>query len=246
MLPATLHIFLPDGSPLELVLVAGGEFMMGGEQYANEKPVHPVRLSSFYCGKFPVTQVQYRAVMGSSPSRFAGEHRPVEMVSWRDAMEFLQLLSKRTGYICSLPTEAQWEYAARGGALGKGCIYAGSDRLDEVGWHGENSYGETKPVGLKLANELGLHDMSGNVYEWCQDWYSGDYYQQCQMAGCVTDPAGPESGNSRMRRGGSFFNNAEDCRAATRYINSPVHRSVIIGFRLVVPCQLTGKPDGYH
>ena len=149
--------------------------------------------------------------------------------------------------------------------------YAGSDKLKEVAWFNENSYGETKPVGLKFPNELGLYDMSGNVREWCEDWFDSDYYKKCAAEGLSINPPGPiegdyrvvlvgsplgargwsgvfprRKGNNRVQRGGSYFNNAENCRSANRNNNSPENRNNNIGFRLVVPAQLTGKPDGFH
>ena len=223
---------LAKGVSFRMLAVVGGEFDMGDESYP--KPIHKVRLDSFYLGEFPVTQAVWRAVMGDNPSRFRGDNRPVEMVSWNDAQRFIERLNIQTGQTFRLPTEAEWEYAARGGARSEGCRYAGSDRLDEVGWNEGNSYGETKPVGLKLPNELGLHDTSGNVWEWCHDWYGADYYAACQAQGVVSNPKGPEEGGLCVLRGGSYFLNAELCRCASRRHIHPENRNGNIGFRLAL------------
>jgi len=226
---------LAEGVSFRMLPVDGGEFDMGGDEYSDEKPIHKVRLGGFYLGEFPVTQAVWLAVVdGNNPSHFHGENRPVESVSWNDAQRFIERLNARTGQSFRLPTDAEWEYAARGGAWSEGFQYAGSDRLDEVGWYDENSYGETKPVGLKLSNELGLHDMSGNVWEWCHDWYDSDYYAACQAQGVVTNPEGPKEGEYRVLRGGSYFHYAEDCRCAGRDHYPPGFRLGFIGFRLAL------------
>jgi formylglycine-generating enzyme required for sulfatase activity len=151
----------------------------------------------------------------------------VESVSWNDIQQFLTKLNARTGKTYRLPTEAEWEYAARGGSSGRGYKYSGSNNLDEVAWYYGNSGSKTHPVGQKKANELGLYDMSGNVYEWCADWY-GNY-----SSGAQTNPKGPSSGTLRVLRGGSWFNGAEFCRSADRFSDDPVNRYDFIGFRLV-------------
>jgi formylglycine-generating enzyme required for sulfatase activity len=143
----------------------------------------------------------------------------------------------------SLPTEAQWGYAARGGRKSLGFDYSGSDHLKEVGWYGENSYGETKPVGLKFANELGFYDMSGNVWEWCADWYDSDYYAACAKEGTVTDPSGPDQGRFRVLRGGSFFDVAVRCRTAGRFFNLPDNRWINGGVRLALPASQAGARE---
>jgi len=221
---------LAKGVSFRMLAVVGGEFDMGDESYP--KPIHKVRLDSFYLGEFPVTQAVWRAVMGDNPSRFRGDNRPVETVSWNDAQRFIERLNTRTGQSFRLPTEAEWEYAARGGARSEDCRYAGSDRLDEVGWYDENSYGETKPVRLKLPNALGLYDMSGNVWEWCHDWYNSDYYAACQAQGVVSNPEGPEEGGGRVFRGGGCFDGAASCRCAFRLPLHPGRCLGHIGFRL--------------
>lgn len=223
----------------EMIFVPGGSFMMGDDEgpYDREKPAHKVKLTGFFIGKYPVTQALWEALMGNNPSRFQGNvsgRRPVEQVSWKDAQEFIKALNERTGRAYRLPTEAEWEYAARGGPLKEHYLYAGSDKLKEVGWYDENSHGETKPVGLKCPNGLGLYDMSGNVYEWCQDWYSNSYYQACADKGIVENPAGPVEGDARVLRGGLWLDFARDCRVALRNYGWPINRSSYVGFRLAL------------
>ena len=218
----------------EMVYVQGGTFRMGateeqGEDAADdERPVHRVTLSSYLIGKHEVTQALWEEVMGSNPSHNKqGGDYPVENVSWFDCQEFVKKLNARTGM--EFPTEAEWEYAARGGDRSKGYKYAGSDNLDEVGWYGGNSGKHTHPVGEKKPNELGLYDMSGNVVEWCQDWY-GDYTDEAQ-----TNPTGPQSGGNRVLRGGSGWSDARYCRVSDRYDFGPgVRGGVFNGLRLVL------------
>lgn len=219
---------------LDLVWVRGGSFLMGDE---HDGSVHEVCLSSFYIGRYPVTQRLWQAVMGSNPSRFAGKMRPVETVSWYDAVEFISRLNGNAeiqedlhkqalvGSAFCLPTEAQWEYAARGGDMGKVFRYAGSDHIKDVGWCRNNSYGESKPVGLKLANGLGLHDLNGNVWEWCQN------------RGIFADPPGYELGDYRMLRGGSWLSAPESCSVTSRLNRGAISRHGDIGFRLVCSYQ---------
>ena len=232
----TMPTITPPLPDLELCLVEGGEFMMGDDnvEYDNEKPAHQVRMDDFYIGKHPVTQELWQAVMGNNPSRFKGERRPVEQVSWIDAQDFLDRLNSRTGKKFRLPTEAEWEYAARGGKYSQDYKYAGSDRAKQVAWHDANSGDETHEVGLLLPNELGLYDMSGNVWEWC-----ADYYAQCHQRGTVDNPQGLGIGENRVLRGGSFFSYLRSCRAVNRYYDPPRRRDADIGFRLVLP--LSGK-----
>ena len=219
----------------EMVYVEGGTFMMGGtseqgtDAYSDEKPVHRVTLSAFHIGKYEVTQGLWREVMGSNPSlNKAGDDYPVEMLSWEDCQEFVRKLNARTGLNFRLPTEAEWEYAARGGRKSRGYKYSGSNSLGDVAWYGDNSGGGTHPVGRKSPNELGLYDMSGNVYEWCQDWY-GSYGSSGQ-----TDPAGPSSGFIRVLRGGSCSHGARGCRVSCRYSGDPGPRGYNHGLRLVL------------
>ena len=221
----------------EMVYVEGGTFRMGATEeqgkdaYDSEKPVHRVTLASYLIGKHEVTQALWEAVMGSTPSgNEQGGDYPVEWVSWDDCQEFIEKLNARTGMRFHLPTEAEWEYAARGGNRGKGYKYAGSDDLDEVGWYDGNSGGHTHPVGQKNANELGLYDMSGNLWEWCQDWY-GDYTDEAQA-----NPAGPQSGKwgSRVLRGGGGWLSARYCRVSYRHFSDPGKWSISYGLRLVL------------
>ena len=219
----------------EMVHVEGGTFRMGATEeqgedaYDDESPVHRVTLSSYLIGKHEVTQALWEEVMGSNPSyNKQGGDYPVENVSWFDCQEFIGKLNARTGMRFRLPTEAEWEYAARGGNRSKGYKYAGSDDLDEVGWYGDNSEEYTHPVGLKKPNELELYDMSGNVWEWCQDWY-GAYSSEAQA-----DPAGPQSGCYRVLRGGSSWNDAGSCRVSGRGYDGPGNGDGDYGLRLVL------------
>ena len=219
----------------EMVHVEGGTFRMGATEeqgedaYDDENPVHRVTLSSYLIGKHEVTQALWEEVMRSNPSyNKQGGDYPVENVSWFDCQEFIEKLNARTGMKFRLPTEAEWEYAARGGNKSKGYKYAGSDNLDEVGWYRDNSEGHTHPVGRKKPNELGLYDMSGNVLEWCQDWY-GDYSSEAQ-----TNPAGPQSEGDRVLRGGGGWYFAWDCRVSYRYDSDPGYGNGNFGLRLVL------------
>ncbi len=239
-----LTIQLPDGPTIELVYVQGGMFMMGSEDSEaldREKPAHQVKLSDFYIGKYPVTQKQWQAVTGENPSEFQGKQRPVEKVSWHDTQEFLEKLNQLAEKNFRLPTEAEWEYAARGGIYSQGYTYAGSDRLKQVGWYDDNSDDQTHEVGQLLANELGIHDMSGNVWEWCQDWFDSNYYEKCHQHGVAENPQGPDSSSNRVLRGGSYFDNPVGCRSVSRFARDPVDRDDNFGFRLVLPFQAAGS-----
>ncbi|MFZ4394582.1 MAG: bifunctional serine/threonine-protein kinase/formylglycine-generating enzyme family protein [Kiritimatiellia bacterium] len=217
--------------------VAAGEFQMGTEEGEDdEKPVHRVKiLRAFWIGKTEVTQKQWLALMGDNPSYFEGDDHPVENVDWDKCVVFCQKLTKRerraeslpTGYEFRLPTEAEWEYAARGGAKSRGFAYSGSNSLEDVAWYESNSEGQTHPVGQKIANELGLHDMSGNVYEWCLDWY-GDYEE-----GTVSDPKNDSTDSDRVFRGGSWYDEASYCRSAYRG-SGPPEAEAYLGFRVVL------------
>ena len=217
----------------EMVFVEGGTFTMGAtaeqgsDAYSNESPTHSVTLSSYYIGRYEVTQAQWRAVMGSNPSRFTGDNLPVEQVTWNDVQEFITKLNQRTGKTFRLPTEAEWEYAARGGNKSKGYKYSGSNTIGDVAWYCNNSSDTTHPVGQKAPNELGIYDMTGNVYEWCQDWY-GSYSADSQ-----TNPTGPSSGSYRVLRGGGWSSNARYCRVSYRSYDNPVNWGSTYGFRLV-------------
>ena len=217
-----------------MVYVSGGTFTMGAtseqgsDAYDNEKPTHSVTLSSFYLCKYEVTQALWRAVMGNNPSNFKGDNLPVEQVSWNDCQTFISRLNNLTGKNFRLPTDAEWEYAARGGNRSRGYKYSGSNVLSDVAWYDGNSSDKTHPVGTKSPNELGLYDMSGNVWEWCSDWY-GTYSSSAQ-----TNPTGPSSGSSRVNRGGGWFNVNRNCRSSNRSYDAPDFRDNYLGLRLTL------------
>ena len=229
---------------IEMVLVKGGTFTMGCtiEQQNcedDEKPAHQVTVNDFYIGKYEVTQKQWRSVMGSDPPKLYNkgcDECPVERVSWNDVQAFIKKLNQQSGRQYRLPTEAEWEYAARGGNQSRKYQYAGSNNIDEVAWHDNNAevsntFGEqktTRPAGTKSPNELGLYDMSGNVWEWCSDWHGEDYYKNSPS----TNPKGPASGSYRVLRGGSWNFYPQNCRVAYRLHNSPGYRNFSNGFRL--------------
>ena len=223
------------GGKYEFVKVYCGSFMMGAtvEQQAHldeEKPVHRVTLTkNYYVGKTEVTQALWTAVMGSNPSMFKGNNRPVESVSWNDCQIFISKLNEATGMHFRLPTEAEWEFAARGGLSSRGYQYSGHDNLARVAWFQDNSGNATHNVATKQPNELGIYDMSGNVWEWCSDWY-GLYGSSNQ-----TNPNGPSKGAIRVVRGGGWFNNLiGGCRTAFRDSDCPGIRRSDLGLRLVV------------
>jgi len=220
------------GQVIEMVYVEGGDFKMGSKSgKGDEYPIHPVTLSSFNIGKFEVTQAQWSSVMANKPSFFAGcDNCPVEQVSWDDVQEFIRRLNTQTGKNYRLPTEAEWEYAARGGQLSKKYRYSGSNDFNLVAWFDYNSGGKTQAVGMKRANELGIYDMSGNVMEWCLDWYSKRYIDYN-----VSDPTGAISGESKVYRGGSWSGIVDMCCTTRRNYAKPDSRSNMIGFRLVLP-----------
>ncbi len=217
-----------------MVYVSSGSFTMGGtseqgsDAYNDEKPTHSVTLSSYYICKYEVTQALWRAVMGSNPSNFKGDNLPVENVSWYDCQTFINRLNSYTGCNFRLPTEAEWEFAARGGNYSRHYKYSGSNYISDVGWYDDNSGNRSFPVGTKQANELGLFDMSGNVYEWCSDWY-GSYSSYSQ-----NDPTGATSGSYRVRRGGGWGNFARGGRLSYRGSCAPDGRSSNLGLRLVL------------
>ena len=179
-------------------------------------------------GKYEVTQALWEAVMGSNPSIFEGDNLPVETVSWNDCQEFISKLNSMTGRKFRLPTEAEWEYAARGGKKSRSYQYSGSSNISDVAWYDGNSGSKTHPVGTKQANELGIYDMSGNVYEWCLDWY-GSYSSSSQ-----TNPTGADSGSSRVCRCGGWGSYARGCRLSYRYNFTPDDRRVYLGLRLAL------------
>ena len=226
--------FMVNGVSFEMVRVEGGTFRMGAtseqedEADGDETPVHSVTLSSYYIGKTEVTQALWQAVMGSNPSKFKGADLPVECVSWNDCQEFIQKLNSLTGRNFRLPTEAEWEFACRGGNNSCGYKYSGSNNLGSVAWYDENSGFQTHRVATKAPNELGIYDMSGNVGEWCSDWYA-DYTSYSQ-----TDPTGPQSGSIRVSRGGCWLNSGRGCRSSFRFNYSPTYRNNYLGLRLAL------------
>ncbi len=225
--------FSVGGVEFNMIKVEGGTFRMGATEeqgsdaWDGEKPVHSVTLSDYYIGQTEVTQELWVAVMGSNPSKFKGNNQcPVESVSWEDCQEFIKKLNRLTGENFRLPTEAEWEFAARGGNKSKGYKYSGSNTASDVAWYNDNSGGETHAVATKQANELGLYDMSGNVWEWCSDRY-GVYQSSSQ-----TNPKGPSSGIDRVLRGGCWGNRAWGVRVSDRNDRTPSDRFIYRGLRL--------------
>lgn len=277
--PQVLPVYV-KGVQFEMVLVQGGQYMMGCEPFywnrigrTDELPRHRVSLESFYMGRHEVTQQLWETVMGYNPSNFVGADNPVEQVSYYEVTQFIQKLDSITGLAFRLPTEAEWEYAARGGILSEGFTYAGSENTQEIGWTSGNSDGSTHVVGELNSNELGLFDMTGNVWEWCSDWYHPKAYWNEVMRNvlsnskvpesvtgedgiidylkangrypdereCFTDcnsPKGPDSGEFRVGRGGSWTDHLEDdensLRLAYRNFWSPDSKLSVVGFRLAL------------
>ena len=229
-----IQTFSAGGVTFRMVRVEGGSFTMGAtseqgsEAKSDESPVHRVTLSTYYIGETEVTQALWEAVMGNNPSNFKGANLPVEQVSWEDCQNFIRELNRMTGKRFRLPTEAEWEYAARGGNKSQGCKYSGSNAIDKVAWYTDNSGNKTHEVRTKSPNELSIYDMSGNVWEWCQDWY-GSYDASSQ-----TNPSGPSTGSSRVYRGGSWLINARNCRVSFRNFYSPDYRYFNLGLRLAL------------
>jgi formylglycine-generating enzyme required for sulfatase activity/TolB-like protein len=241
------------GVPEGFVLVEGGTFTMGSpsnepDRGSDEGPQRQVTVKSFYMGKHEVTQREWQELMGNNPSKFRGDNLPVEQVSWFEAVEYCNKRSVKEGLTpcyrgsgnsitCDwsangyrLPTEAEWEYAAKGGNKNfLTYLYSGSNSAGAVAWYDGNSGSTTHVVGTKAANDLGIYDMSGNVWEWCWDWYGG------YGSGSQTDPAGPSAGSNRVIRGGSGGNGARNVRSSYRYNFGPSSRSNNLGFRLVRP-----------
>ena len=234
------------GINMKMIWVEGGEFMMGctseqGSCDSDEQNVRRVTVDGFYIGMLEVTQSQWEKVVGTNvyqqrdkantswPMRGVGPDYPMYYVSWDEATEFCRLLSNKTGKTYTLPTEAQWEYAARGGKKADGTKYAGSNMIDAVAWYTDNSGSSTHPCGTKRENALGIYDMSGNVLEWCKDWYSSSYTSYD-----TNNPTGPSSGSYRVSRGGSWIGSATGCRVADRSSSSPGGRDYGLGFRVVL------------
>ena len=230
----TISIPVKDGISIDMVKVEAGTFMMGAtsemkDPSSDEKPLHQVTLTNdYYMGKYEVTQALWRAVMGSNPSYFKGDNLPVEKVSWKNCQKFISKLNKMTGRKFRLPTEAEWEYAARGGKKSRGYQYSGSNSISDVAWYDGNSGSKPHPVGTKQANELGIYDMTGNVWEWCQDWI-GSYLSSSQ-----TNPTGADSGSYPVHRGGCYNDVAWGCRLSHRSCSSPDDGYDYFGLRLVL------------
>ena len=238
---ALINYLLTDGMPAKtytvngvsfnMIPVQGGTFTMGSDYGAsyNERPAHQVSLSRFSLAETEVTQALWQAVMGTNPSYFTGDlNLPVENVSWDDCQEFIAKLNQMTGKNFRLPTEAEWEFAARGGNLSKDYYYSGSNSSSEVAWCDYNASSQTHPVASKLPNELGFYDMSGNACEWVQDWF-GDYSSEAQ-----TNPTGPTTGTSRVVRGGSWLYSDIHCRPSDRGHLDPTRKDYNNGLRLAM------------
>ena len=227
-------IFSVGGVSFCLKYVEGGTFIMGATdeqaEYAEkgEFPTHSVTLHDYYLGETEVTQELWEEVMGYNPANTIGASLPIENISWNDCADFIRELNNRTGKTFRLPTEAEWEYAARGGIYSRQCVYSGSDNAEEVGWVKSNCDGSTHPVGTRNSNELGIYDMTGNVCEWCQDWMS-NYNSTDQV-----NPVGPNSGTARVGRGGGWCNSSLKNRVSTRFAGKTTYRDYNLGFRIAM------------
>ena len=215
-----------NGSLLRMIRIEGGKFTMGAgsdlrSAGVEERPAHDVFVRSFFMAEVPVTQQLWEKVMGSNPSKYKGEYHPVDSVSWDDCQVFISKLNRLTGRQFRLPTEEEWEYTARGGMLSQHFKYAGSDKLDDVAWYRDNSGMTTHDVAQKQPNELGLHDMSGNIFEWCDNWLYN-----------YSDP--DKKSDGKVRRGGCWNSDKSNCRVSFRYDSAPDKRSQIIGLRLAI------------
>lgn len=219
----------------DMVFIKGGTFKMGDEQGRGnweEKPVHTVSVSDFYIGKFEVTQSQWKEIMGDNPSHFSDcPTCPVERISWEEVHQFLDKLNQLSGKKYRLPTEAEWEYAAKGGTKSGNFIYSGRSNVNFVAWHSGNSGNKTNPVGQKEPNELGLYDMSGNVWEWVSDWFES-YTSEPKI-----NPQGPEEGDFKVVKGGSWFGNIATNRVSCRGSDEPVNKRSYVGFRVALSAE---------
>ena len=231
----TGSIYEVNGVNFKMIKVEGGTFQMGAtseqgsDAYGDESSVHSVTLPDYYIGETEVTQELWKAVMGKNPSWFKyNPQKPVENVSWHDCQSFIKRLNELTGKNFRLPTEAEWEYAARGGNKSKGYKYSGGNDINEMAWYKGNSNSQTHDVKTKSPNELGIYDMSGNVLEWCEDWFG--YYSSSSQ----TNPKGPSSGSYRVLRGGSWKNGARYCRVSNRSNRNPGYGHLYSGFRLAL------------
>jgi formylglycine-generating enzyme required for sulfatase activity len=233
--PTTINdtTFVVNNVSFKMIAVKAGTFMMGANEddamaANNEKPRHQVTLTkNYWIGETEVTQELWQAVTGNNPSYFTGTNFPVEQVSWNDIQTFITALNQLTGNNFHLPTEAEWEFAARGGNQSHNYLYSGSNTINDVAWYPSNSNHTTHQVKTKQPNELGIYDMSGNVWEWVNDWYS-NYTSDAQ-----TDPQGPAAGSTRVLRGGSYSSGASDTRVASRSTSlTPTNYGSHFGFRL--------------
>jgi formylglycine-generating enzyme required for sulfatase activity len=226
-----------NGLGMEFVVIPMGSFRMGGDKNLeqaedHENPIHTVRFSKpVLMGKYAVTQAQWSAVMDSNPSTFKADLRPVESISWHDAQDFIQALNTREDtHAYRLPTEAEWEYAARAGSASAYSFGSEAVRLAEFAWYKKNARNQTHPVGQLAPNAWGLYDMHGNVHEWCQDWFERGYYSQSPSQ----SPSGPKEGLAKSLRGGDWGSEGWYCRSASRSLSSPDRRSNRVGFRLIL------------
>jgi formylglycine-generating enzyme required for sulfatase activity len=221
-------MMVSDG--FNMILVDGGTFQMGSEKGSTiESPIHPVTLNNFYIGEYEVTQKQWQDIMGNNPSQFKDcPNCPVENVSWEDVQEFLKILNKKTGKNYRLPTEAEWEFAACGGTSSKVYEYSGSNTPADVAWYKSTSGEKTHPVGQKKPNELGIYDMSGNVWEWCNDFFDNNYYFNSPQR----NPQGPSKSNCHVLRGGSYEDNNSFIRTKNRGRTYPFDKGSYYGFRI--------------
>lgn len=227
----SVSLFAENFKEPEMVFVQGGKFKMGNNcGQENEKPEHDVIVSDFYIGKYEVTQAQWKSIMGDTPSFAKGDNLPVEKVSWNDCQKFIKRLNDKTKKKYRLLTEAEWEYAAHGGNKSRGYKFSGSDSLDLVAWFVGNSGNETSVVGMKKPNELGIHDMNGNVSEWCKDIYGDKYY----LESSVVNPSGMQDGSNRVCRGGNYLSSSEDCRLSIRVNQLIGFRALHYGLRLAM------------
>ena len=222
-----------NGVAIPMKLIAGGTFTMGGslegiDYKNNELPAHSMKVESFYMSEYEVTQQLWTAIMGTNPSEFIGEQNPVENVNWYDCVEFTKKLCSLTGKTFRLPTEAEWEYAAKGGANQENYEFAGSNHIGDVAWAASNSGKTTHPVGQKSCNRCGLYDMSGNVYEWCSSWYAPYTVET------MNNPLGPDSGEDKVFRGGSWKYSDTYCRVTYRPHTNPNGKYNNLGLRLVL------------
>lgn len=229
--PPKVYIYTVKGVEFTMVTVEGGVFQMGSDSGGyDEQPAHEVKLKRFSIGQTEVTQELWEAVMDTNPSAWKGAKYPVESVSWDDCQQFIKKLNRLTGRRFRLPKEAEWEFAARGGNLSQGYTYSGSNNINDVAWCDNGIYSRPHKVATKEPNELGIYDMSGNVWEWCHDWYYDDYYFESP----IKNPPGPFEGTDRVIRGGSWGSIEKLCRVIERNYYFPEGTGNIVGFRLAL------------